>query len=380
MYIKKLSFIISRVLVAGCVGFAFTGTVSAYSNPSNFGPSYSGSSQSGGYWQGLSPARFDQYKFRPVDTHRQSYSKPRHIQKDNSSRQVRDTGNMFSRFQMPSFSSMPPAFAMPAKFVMPARFAMPGMVQGSQFQRPHYGSFNTPSRVLAENNRYYRMGRYSRPLTPAFARQYGWTPANNMVVRKGGGSDHYASEMNAGFAQQTVTANIPEYRTEPVTKQGFKYRTINRNPGHVSFADKLRHLVPQQNMNTYRSEKQLAVKADTWQKLPPVTSPMVPSAMPSVSPSTVQAQVLPETKVMAKPNNALVQVNASGYRFRPDDRFENQVSQSSVSQTNRGAMPYNAPVNKMAPDDFKLANAKMESNNPDASGQWFFRPSQPSPF
>ena len=327
MHIKKLSFLISKVLVAGCVSFAFTGTASAYSN---------------GYWQGLSPAKFGQYKFRPVDSQKQRFN-----QRTGFDRPQRpQTRNVFSRFDMPAFVNMMSAYS------APMRFAMPHPMTG---YRSNPGSITTPAQILAENNRYYQMGRYSRPLKPAFARQYGWTPATKMVVRKGGGSDHYASEVNAGFAHQTVAESIPEYRTEPVTHQGFRYRTINRNPGHVSFADKLRHLVPQNPSNTFRQEGRVAINSENWQK--PVTEevPAVVSAKP------IQRQF----------NNSLVQVNASGYRFRPDARFESQDSP---------AFTESMPVNTAHSEDFQLANAKMESVNLDSSNQWFFRPSQPTPF
>ena len=336
MYIKKLSFLISKVLVAGCVSFAFTGTASAYSY---------------GYWQGISPTKLGQYKFRPVENQKPSAGQLYRATRFDRPR----VSSVFSRFQTPSFSHMRSAYSLPAGFAMPRPI---------EAYRSNLVAFNSPARVIAENRRYYQPGRYSRPLQPAFARQYGWAPATKMVVRKGGVSDHFASQVNDGFAQQTVAADISEYRSEPVTSQGFNYRTIRRNPGHVSFADKLRHLVPQphrhrvvpqQKMNAFRPESRVAVKPDNWQK-PPVP-------------------VMAEQRIKPVVNNKLVQVNTSGYRFRPDARFE--VSQQPAYSS---VMPVSAPVNAAAPEDFQLADAKIESGSMDTSKQWFFRPSQPSSF
>jgi hypothetical protein len=169
---------------------------------------------------------------------------------------------------------------------------------------------------------------------PAFIKQYGWTPAKKMVVRRVSTSNHFASSTNTYVEEASSTA--PVYRSAPINTQGFRYRDMTRNAPYVTFSDR--------------------VKQFTKMKERFVTQ----------QPQIQHVQVQPveqrhERSVFkVKPQNA---GRVGNYNFRPDQRF------TLLPQAPRIEAEHHPKQG-----GFQLVDAKVQETSNNFLDNWSFRP------
>ncbi len=232
--------------------------------------------------------------------------------------------------------------------------------------RQSYGARHF-SRSVTAVNRYAPVIRpvYGQPMkqmqTPAFTRQFAWSPAPNTVYRRGGSYHHYASEQNNSF--ETDQVDVPRYRTAPVSTQGLRFRSAERSAPFVSFSERVRQSMPQSmhqadNFSTAVSQPAVTVKpaipvaqqvsmpvvARPVMQPPVFSQPMMPMLRPQSAEHYQPAPqhmhqpmqaMQPAMPMMPMPQPAMQPVeppvkifmssqplpSADGYQFRPDERF-----------------------------------------------------------
>ena len=186
---------------------------------------------------------------------------------------------------------------------------------------------------------YSQTPRFRKASAPAFARQYAWTPARNTVFRRGSSDNFYASEQSNGM--EVSAAQAPQFRSEPVSAQGLRFRSAERNVPFISFADRVRQSMPQTDNYASAVSRPAVVQHAEPQPVvsrfsahprptfhapqplhPPRNLPMpVPLAerMPQPPKPVPAAQpVEPEVKVFM---SSQPMPSADGFEFRPDQRF-----------------------------------------------------------
>lgn len=235
--------------------------------------------------------------------------------------------------------------------------------------RPYYGQFVTSNSVergwqARWRTQYNIPGAYANQnqTIPAFARQYAWEPAQPKGFRRGEAFNHYANQSNETMEQSST----PVYRSEPITTQGFRYRSMERNANFVSFADKVKSAMP------------VTVSMTQQQLVSPIAEPktaVVPKPVHSVN-----------TQVN-NPINKPVQANhryvagqsfykADNFSFRPDARF--QPTPSRQTQTEIAKIETVPQKIVPVPVSFELANAELPKTGDNSLDQWSFRPVQPA--
>jgi len=176
----------------------------------------------------------------------------------------------------------------------------------------------------------YQSLRYRQP---AFVRQYGWVPASKMVVRRVSELNHYASSTNTYVEEAPVAA---EYRSAPISTQGFRYRDMKRNAPYVTFSDRVKQFMNMEKRFTQQP--------------------------PSLQPVQIQPveQSAPRKAVIRNRHNQGIVGN---YKFRPDERFAPQLPESQI---------VTAP--KPTKGDFQLVDVKVQESGDNFLDNWSFRP------
>lgn len=198
----------------------------------------------------------------------------------------------------------------------------------------------------------YRMPRaryaVNRVRPPAFARQFGWSLAGNSTVRTVRQTSHFASSVNNRVEQSAA----PEYYSQPINTQGFRYRVIKRNAPFVSFSQRVNAMLP----------------STAPAPMPPMPVTLAPSrpehrsfSTPALHEHTQQhRQVPPALTGLVGPSAA------EQYRFRPM-----QVAQQRLPSAIRE--PVETAVTTRH-NGYHLADAKQDKNQHDFLDNWSFRP------
>lgn len=201
-------------------------------------------------------------------------------------------------------------------------------------------------------------------------RQYAWSTAQPRGFRRGGEDSRYANQNNT----ETMVSAAPEFRTAPVTTQGYRFRNPTRNARFVTFSQRVKAALPTDN--------QLTVSQ-------PVMPVAIPAAMPPVMPSAIPAAIsttLPAMPPMAKstlpvtrhtaprmasqitppafiqPGKALVE--SGNFRFRPVGEVA-AVASAPALAPNAKALPAMPPViAKATPTSIETAMTKAAAPMP----------------
>ncbi len=271
MFKKKLVTCITRALIAGGMLFSFSSSTLA---SSYYNPWMTGFSPSSSYAQ---------YRFRPVEQQRHvrySYATGRYQQP-----QRQPLGNSWNRYNS-------------------------------------YGQYQ------------YSPYRNMQFRQPAFVRQYGWTAAPKMVVRRVSESSHYASSSNS-YVEEASTA--PVYRSAPISTQGFRYRDMTRNAPYVTFSDRVKQFM--------QTEKR-------FDEPRPVVQHVQIQPLQPQPPRVAVTRAQPTSGIMGN------------YNFRPDERFVPQ----------RVTAPKVMAKPQPEKSDFQLVDAIVQESGDNFLDNWSFRP------
>jgi len=205
------------------------------------------------------------------------------------------------------------------------------------------GRYHQPKRQPMHYSQYryntfsqYRYSPYQnlRYRQPAFVRQYGWTPATKMVVRRVTESSHYASSGNSHVEEAPET---PVYRSAPISSHGFKYRDMTRNAPYVTFSDRVKQFTKMEQRFTQR-----------------------PPAVQHVNIKPVEPRTPARASVIKKQHHRGIVGN---FRFRPDERFAPQMPE-----------PQFVSEPKQDKSNFQLVDVKMQKSGDNFLDNWSFRP------
>ncbi len=217
---------------------------------------------------------------------------------------------------------------------------------------------------------YERTAAFGQP--PAFARQFAWTPAVNTVIRSGRDQNHYASEMNDSYEQ----ASVSDYRSAPVSSQGFRYRNSQRNAPYVSFSERVRSALPERQRAPAASRYSQAASRYQPQHHEHVPAAHMQTARVTDMPAPVQPEV-------SRPAADKVKIfmssqplpSAQGFNFRPDGRFGKPAEKPARYEIKQED-PFTVPSQQspIAADTMQLARAQMERTLDNPWDNWSFRP------
>lgn len=301
---KTSSSLLMQVMFAGCIGVS-SGTVSA----NTYGYTQ--------YWNDAASklsAHYSQYRFRPLADRVATapwqslpgiQSKSVHFQPQSLKRNY--TGNNWYRYSQ-------------ARPLPEYRFRQDIRLTGHQANRPS--------------------------VIPAFARQYGWSAGPQVNFRRGGSTNYYASESS------NPVVKVQSYRSEPVTTQGFNFRTNTRNTEYVSFSERVK-----------RSQQMLSAQV----KKPASITRKQPHVLPvqkqlADKPFVVQGNRQQDSYREQQSRGPVIK-SRSDVQFRPDQRFIPRVRPDvAVKPT------------LVQPVSYKLADATDIDNADSRWNDWSFRP------
>jgi hypothetical protein len=298
MRVSKLKIVISQLIFAGCVSASMSSSALA-------GGFYYPGQYSNAFFQG----NFSQYRFRPL--------------KENTA------GNQ----QLPRRQENPQVFnRFASRAYMPQQGFHPVYIQpqGDRYDRYSY----RPVQPVTGYNAFARSMPVPSYEMPAFARQYAWHAAQPRGFRRGAAAHHYANQSSGTIEQ----SDMSEYRSSPVTSQGFRYRAPTRNSNFVSFTDRVNPSKPVNHIKPVQPEFR----------------------MTAAVPSAVMPEVAHQNKKVLTPGELLSR--SGNFRFRPDERFQALVREPAR------VSPVAVPVS------YKLANAAMPESSDASWNNWSFRP------